>query len=61
VEQVPDVLVDSHLVAFLNGQLIQALDLARSAMRNRPMAGYISFQDEAKVVSYHRIRIKELR
>jgi hypothetical protein len=24
------------------------------------MAGYISFQDEAKVVSYRRIRIKEL-
>ena len=39
----------------------QALDLARSAMKNRPMAGHISFQDEAKVVSYRSIRIKELR
>jgi hypothetical protein len=55
------VMVDSHLVAFLNGELIQALDLARSAMKSRPMAGHISFQDEAKVVSYRRIRIKELR
>ena len=55
------VMIDSHLVAFLNGELIQALDLARSAMRNRPMAGYISFQDEARVVSYRGIRIKELR
>jgi hypothetical protein len=54
------VMVDSHLVAFLNGELIQALDLAKSAMKNRPMAGYISLQDEAKVVSYRRIRIKEL-
>jgi hypothetical protein len=54
------VMVDSHLVAFLNGELIQALDLARSAMKDRAMAGYISFQDEAKVVSYRRIRIKEL-
>jgi hypothetical protein len=55
------VMIDSHLVAFLNGELIQALDLARSAMGNRPMAGHISFQDEAKVVSYRSIRIKELR
>jgi hypothetical protein len=53
--------IDSQLVAFLNGELIQALDLAKSAMRDRPMAGYISFQDEAKVVSYRKIRIKELR
>ena len=55
------VLVDSHLVAFLNGELIQALDLARSPMKNRPMAGHISFQDEARVVSYRSIRIKELK
>jgi hypothetical protein len=54
------VVIDSQLVAFLNGELIQALDLAKSAMRDRPMAGYISFQDEAKVVSYRKIRIKEL-
>lgn len=54
------VVVDSHLVAFLNGELIQALDLARSGMKNRPMAGHISFQDEARVVSYRKIRIKEL-
>jgi hypothetical protein len=55
------VMIGSHLVAFLNGELIQALDLAHSAMRNRPMAGHISFQDEARVVSYRNIRIKELR
>ncbi len=55
------VLKDSTLVVFLNGELIQALDLARSAIKNRPMAGYISFQDEAKVVSYRNIRIKELK
>lgn len=55
------VMKDSHLVVFLNGELIQAFDLARSAMKDRPMAGHISFQDEAKVVSYRTIRIKELR
>ena len=55
------VLKDSTLVVFLNGELIQALDLSRSAIKNRPMAGYISFQDEAKVVSYRNVRIKELK
>lgn len=55
------VLVDSTLVVYLNGGLIQALDLSKSAVANRPMAGYISLQDEAKVVSYRNIRIKELK
>ncbi|MCP4599564.1 MAG: DUF1080 domain-containing protein, partial [Proteobacteria bacterium] len=55
------VLKESTLVVFLNGKLIQALDLSRSAMKDRPLHGYISFQDEAKVVSYKNIRIKELK
>ena len=55
------VMKDTYLVVFLNGQLIQALDLSRSAMKDRPRSGYISFQDEAKVVSYKNIRIKELK
>jgi hypothetical protein len=55
------IMKDTHLVAFLNGELIQALDLSRSAMKDRPRSGRISFQDEAKVVSYKNIRIKELK
>ena len=55
------VMKDTHLVVFLNGELIQALDLSRSAMKDRPRSGYVSFQDEAKVVSYRNIRIKELK
>ena len=55
------IMKDTHLVVFLNGELIQALDLSRSAMKDRSKAGYISFQDEAKVVSYRNIRIKELK
>ena len=51
----------THLVVFLNGELIQALDLSRSAIKDRPKSGHISFQDEAKVVSYKNIRIKELK
>lgn len=54
------ILKGSHLVVFLNGELVQALDLSRSAMKDRPLEGYIGFQDEAKVVSYRTIRIKEL-
>lgn len=54
------IMKDTHLVVFLNGELIQALDLSRSAMKDRPSSGYISFQDEARVVSYKNIRIKEL-
>lgn len=54
------ILVDSQLVVYLNGRLIQAIDLAASAMKDRPMAGFISFQDEAKVVSYRNIQIREL-
>ena len=55
------IMKDTHLVVFLNGELIQALDLSRSAMKDRPRSGRISFQDEAKVVSYKNIRIKELK
>lgn len=55
------VLKDTNLVVFLNGELIQALDLSRSAIKDRPLKGHISFQDEAKVVSYKNIRIKELK
>ncbi|GAB5561684.1 MAG: DUF1080 domain-containing protein [Synoicihabitans sp.] len=54
------VLIDSTLVVYLNGGLIQALDLSKSAAADRPMRGHISLQDEAKVVSYRNIRIKEL-
>lgn len=54
------VLIDSTLVVYLNGGLIQALDLSRSAIADRPMRGHISLQDEAKVVSYRNFRIKEL-
>ena len=50
----------SHLTVVLNGEKIQDLDLSKSAMKDRPAKGYISFQDEAKRIWYRNVRIKEL-
>ena len=41
----------------------QIIDLAldKSAIKDRPLEGYIGFQDEAKRVWYRNVRIKELK
>ena len=44
----------------LNGEQIIDLDLSKSGLKDRPPAGYIGFQDEAKPVWYRNVRIKEL-
>lgn len=44
----------------LNGEQIHDLELDKSAIKNRPLEGYIGFQDEAKPVWYRNVRIKEL-
>ena len=51
----------THLVVILNGEKIQDLDLAETGMKNRPLEGYIAFQDEAKPLWYRNVRIKELK
>ena len=53
-------LVGSQLKVVLNGEQIQDLDLSRTEMRDRPLMGYISFQDEAKRVWYRNVKIKEV-
>ncbi|MFO8015586.1 MAG: DUF1080 domain-containing protein [Candidatus Woesearchaeota archaeon] len=53
-------LIDHTLKVVLNGEQIIDLDLSKSAMKDRPAEGYISFQDEAKRVWYRNVRIKEL-
>ncbi|MFT6863273.1 MAG: hypothetical protein ACJAVK_001834 [Akkermansiaceae bacterium] len=50
----------SLLKVVLNDVLIQDLDLSTTGLKERPMKGHISFQDEAKRVSYRNVRIKEL-
>ncbi len=51
----------SRLKVELNGEQIHDLDLAKSAVKDRPPEGYIGFQDEAKRVWYRNVRIKELK
>jgi hypothetical protein len=50
----------SKVTVVLNGERIVDLDLSKSPLRNRPPAGYIGFQDEAKRIWYRNVRIKEL-
>ena len=52
---------DTHLVVFWNGELYPGPRPERLRHEGSPKSGYISFQDEAKVVSYKSIRIKELK
>ncbi len=51
----------SHLKVTLNGVPIQDLDLSESKLKDRPLKGYISFQDEAKRIWYRNVKIKELK
>jgi hypothetical protein len=50
----------NQLKVELNGEQIIDLKLDKSAVKDRPLEGYIGFQDEAKRVWYRNIRIKEL-
>jgi len=45
----------------MNGTPIINLDLDTSPLKDRPSAGFIAFQDEAKPVWYRNVRIKELK
>ena len=53
--------IDSQLTVELNGEKIVDLDMSKSAIKDRPASGYISFQDEAKRIWYKNVRIKELK
>jgi len=52
--------IGPQLNVVLNGEQIIDIDLSKSPMKNRPLTGYIGFQDEAKFVWYRNVRIKEL-
>jgi len=44
-----------------NNEQIIDIDLSQGAMKDRPLEGYISFQDEGKRIWYRNVRIKELK
>ncbi len=52
--------VGKHLKIEFNGEKVIDLDLSTSRLKDRPAEGYIGFQDEAKLVWYRNVRIKEL-
>ena len=52
--------IGHQLNVVLNGEQIIDLDLSTSGLKDRPAAGYIGFQDEAKFIWYRNVRIKEL-
>ena len=57
-----NITVNNHqLTVILNGEQIIDIDLSKSEMKDRPLEGYISFQDEGKPVWYRNVRIKELK
>jgi hypothetical protein len=51
----------TQLKVELNGEQIIDLALDKSALKDRPLEGFIGFQDEAKQVWYRNVRIKELK
>jgi hypothetical protein len=50
----------NQLKVTLNGEQIQDLDLSKTGLKDRPAKGHIGFQDEAKLIWYRNVRIKEL-
>ncbi|MDP6634909.1 MAG: DUF1080 domain-containing protein [Phycisphaerae bacterium] len=52
--------IGSQLKVNLNGEQIQDFDLSKTKLKNRPLSGYIGFQDEGKYLWYRNVRIKEL-
>lgn len=52
--------IKSQLTVVQNGEQIVDIDLSTSPMKDRPLEGYISFQDEGKRIWYRNVRIKEL-
>ena len=51
----------SRLKVEMNGEQIHDLQLDKSPLKDRPLEGYIGFQDEARPVWYRNVRIKELK
>ena len=53
----------SHLQVELNGEQIIDIQLDKTAMKDRPLEGYIGFQDHGQPnnIKFRNIRIRELK
>ena len=50
----------THMQVELNGEKIIDLQLDKSAVRNRPLKGYLGLQDHGQPLWFRNIKIKEL-
>ena len=50
----------SQLQVELNGEQIIDIDLSKSAIKDRPLKGYVGLQDHGQVMWFRNIKIKEL-
>ncbi|NOX99949.1 MAG: DUF1080 domain-containing protein [Verrucomicrobia bacterium] len=50
----------NRLKVVLNGEQVIDVDLSTTKARDKPVKGYLGFQDEAKKLWYRNVRIKEL-
>jgi len=50
----------NQLTVVLNGEQVVDVDLSTTTAKDKPVKGYLGFQDEAKMLWYRNVRIKEL-
>ena len=53
--------IGSELKVVFNGEQVIDMDLSKSVLKDRPLEGFIGFQDEAKRIWYRNVRIKEVK
>jgi len=51
----------SHMTVELNGEQIIDLALDKSAVKDRPLSGYVGLQDHGQPLSFRNVKIKELK
>jgi len=51
----------SQLTVVLNGEQIQDIDLSESAVKDRPLEGYVGVQDHGQPIEFRNLRIKALK
>lgn len=52
--------IKNQLTVVLNNEKIVDIDISKTPIKDRPLKGYISFQDEGKRICYRNVKIKEI-